>query len=129
MKYYWTNYFNIIVEQNTIVKWCLVFLFQDVSCPIKQVPTGKKQVPLNPDSNQTKPGSFPSLLVSSNEFEPSNSHMVKSYSLLFRVSRSVGRDTNGLVNGEANENIGKKSTWRFCIRMNKKKCMLRTGWH
>uniref|UniRef100_A0A7N9AYS2 SUZ12 polycomb repressive complex 2 subunit b n=1 Tax=Mastacembelus armatus TaxID=205130 RepID=A0A7N9AYS2_9TELE len=78
---------------------------KDVSCPIKQVPTGKKQVPLNPDSNQTKPGSYPSLLVSSNEFEPSNSHMVKSYSLLFRVSRTGRRDTNGLVNGEPNENI------------------------
>uniref|UniRef100_A0AAQ5ZIN8 Polycomb protein VEFS-Box domain-containing protein n=1 Tax=Amphiprion ocellaris TaxID=80972 RepID=A0AAQ5ZIN8_AMPOC len=78
---------------------------KDVSCPVKQVPTGKKQVPLNPDSNQTKPGSYPSLLVSSNEFEPSNSHMVKSYSLLFRVSRTGRRDTNGLVNGEANENI------------------------
>ncbi|XP_076026460.1 polycomb protein suz12-B isoform X2 [Genypterus blacodes] len=79
---------------------------KDVSCPIKQVPTGKKQVPLNPDNNnQTKPGSYPSLLVSSNEFEPSNSHMVKSYSLLFRVSRRGRRDTNGLVNGEANENI------------------------
>uniref|UniRef100_A0A4W6FRX8 SUZ12 polycomb repressive complex 2 subunit b n=1 Tax=Lates calcarifer TaxID=8187 RepID=A0A4W6FRX8_LATCA len=83
---------------------------KDVSCPIKQVPTGKKQVPLNPDSNQTKPGSYPSLLVSSNEFEPSNSHMVKSYSLLFRVSRTGRRDTNGLLNGEANENIGKKCT-------------------
>ncbi|XP_060916205.1 polycomb protein suz12-B isoform X2 [Labrus mixtus] len=78
---------------------------KDVSCPIKQVPTGKKQVPLNPDSNQTKPGAYPSLLVSSNEFEPSNSHMVKSYSLLFRVSCTGRRDTNGLVNGEANENI------------------------
>ncbi|KAM9314596.1 polycomb protein suz12-B isoform 2-T2 [Pholidichthys leucotaenia] len=78
---------------------------KDVSCPIKQVPTGKKQVPLNPDSNQTKPGSYPSLLVPSNEFEPSNSHMVKSYSLLFRVSRTGRRDTSGLVNGEANENI------------------------
>ncbi|XP_068583337.1 polycomb protein suz12-B isoform X2 [Cebidichthys violaceus] len=78
---------------------------KDVSCPIKQVPTGKKQVPLNPDSNQTKHGSYPSLLVSSNEFEPSNSHMVKSYSLLFRVSRTGRRDANGLVNGEANENI------------------------
>ncbi|TNN70981.1 Polycomb protein suz12-B [Liparis tanakae] len=78
---------------------------KDVSCPIKQVPTGKKQVPLNPDSNQTKHGSYPSLLVSSNEFEPSNSHMVKSYSLLFRVSRTGRRAANGLVNGEANENI------------------------
>ncbi|XP_015244045.1 PREDICTED: polycomb protein suz12-B-like [Cyprinodon variegatus] len=75
---------------------------KDVSCPIKQVPTGKKQVPLNPDSKQTKLGSCPSLLVPSNEFEPSNSHMVKSYSLLFRVSRT-GR--SGLVNGEVNENI------------------------
>uniref|UniRef100_A0A8D3BP08 SUZ12 polycomb repressive complex 2 subunit b n=1 Tax=Scophthalmus maximus TaxID=52904 RepID=A0A8D3BP08_SCOMX len=67
---------------------------KDVSCPIKQVPTGKKQVPLNPDSNHTKPGSYPSLLVSSNEFEPSNSHMVKSYSLLFRVSCTGRRDAN-----------------------------------
>ncbi|XP_029706800.1 polycomb protein suz12-B isoform X2 [Takifugu rubripes] len=83
---------------------------KDVSCPIKQVPTGKKQVPLNPDTNHTKPGSYPSLLVSSNEFEPSNSHMIKSYSLLFRVSRTVGRDANGLVNGEANENIDVSDT-------------------
>uniref|UniRef100_A0A671X3J9 SUZ12 polycomb repressive complex 2 subunit a n=1 Tax=Sparus aurata TaxID=8175 RepID=A0A671X3J9_SPAAU len=63
---------------------------KDVSCPVKQVPTGKKQVPLNPDTGagvQAKPGSVPSLLVPSSEFEPSNSHMVKSYSLLFRVSR------------------------------------------
>lgn len=98
--------------------------FQDVSCPIKQVPTGKKQVPLNPDSNQTKPGSYPSLLVSSNEFEPSNSHMVKSYSLLFRVSRTGRRDTNGLVNGEANENIGRKSTSKpfvLCLYLDLKK--------
>ncbi|KAJ8251644.1 hypothetical protein GJAV_G00223590 [Gymnothorax javanicus] len=78
---------------------------KDVSCPVKQVPTGKKQVPLNPDSSQTKPGAFPSLLVSSNEFEPSNSHMVKSYSLLFRVSRPGRRELNGLANGEPNENI------------------------
>lgn len=61
---------------------------------------------MNPDTSHTKPGSYPSLLVSSNEFEPSNSHMIKSYSLLFRVSRAVARDAHGLVNGEANENIG-----------------------
>uniref|UniRef100_A0A3Q3XPB3 Uncharacterized protein n=1 Tax=Mola mola TaxID=94237 RepID=A0A3Q3XPB3_MOLML len=63
---------------------------KDVSCPVKQVPTGKKQVPLNPDTGagaQTKPGSFPTLVVPSSEFEPSNSHMVKSYSLLFRVKK------------------------------------------
>jgi len=92
-------------------QYCFLYIFlflQDVSCPIKQVPTGKKQVPLNPDSNQTKHGSYPSLLVSSNEFEPSNSHMVKSYSLLFRVSRTGRRAANGLVNGEANENIGRR---------------------
>ena len=83
---------------------------QDVSCPVKQVPTGKKQVPLNPDSNQTKLAPYPSLLVSSSEFEPSNSHMVKSYSLLFRVSLAGRREANGLVNGEANENIG---TWNW----------------
>ncbi|XP_048054072.1 polycomb protein suz12-B [Megalobrama amblycephala] len=81
---------------------------KDVSCPIKQVPTGKKQVPLNPDLSQTKPGAFPSLLVSSNEFEPSNSHMVKSYSLLFRVSRTGKRDPNGFINCEADENIDVK---------------------
>ncbi|XP_077184848.1 polycomb protein SUZ12 [Paroedura picta] len=78
---------------------------KDVSCPIRQVPTGKKQVPLNPDLNQMKPGSFPSLAVSSNEFEPSNSHMVKSYSLLFRVTRPGRREFNGMINGETNENI------------------------
>ncbi|XP_062401079.1 polycomb protein suz12-B [Sardina pilchardus] len=81
---------------------------KDVSCPVKQVPTGKKQVPLNPDLSQTKPGAFPSLLVSSNEFEPSNSHMVKSYSLLFRVSRAGKRDSNSLVNGETDENMDVK---------------------
>ncbi|XP_048847393.1 polycomb protein suz12-A-like [Brienomyrus brachyistius] len=77
---------------------------KDVSCPVKQVPTGKKQVPLNPDTSQTKLGNFPSLVVSSNEFEPSNSHMVKSYSLLFRVSRPGRGELNGLANGEM-ENI------------------------
>ncbi|XP_037834754.1 polycomb protein suz12-like isoform X2 [Kryptolebias marmoratus] len=78
---------------------------KDVSCPVKQIPTGKKQVPLNPDSGagvQAKPGSLPTLLVPSSEFEPSNSHMVKSYSLLFRVSRPGYPRTqiNGLTNGE-----------------------------
>ncbi|XP_061837426.1 polycomb protein suz12-B-like [Nerophis lumbriciformis] len=62
---------------------------KDVSCPVKQVPAGKKQVPLNPDtsSSPAKPGSLPTLLVPSSEFEASNSHIFKSYSLLFRVSR------------------------------------------
>ncbi|KAM3864007.1 polycomb protein suz12-B-like [Diretmus argenteus] len=90
---------------------------KDVSCPVKQVPTGKKQVPLNPEpgaGGQAKLGSFPSLLVPSSEFEPSNSHMVKSYSLLFRVSRpSTGctsgpghprTQINGLANGDAHHN-------------------------
>ncbi|KAL4647993.1 polycomb protein suz12-B-like isoform X2 [Arapaima gigas] len=80
---------------------------KDVSCPVKQVPTGKKQVPLNPDCSQTKPGTCPSLLVSSSEFEPSNSHTVKSYSLLFRVSRPEHRDLNGPSAREPDENIGK----------------------
>ncbi|KAM7371494.1 hypothetical protein PAMP_008731 [Pampus punctatissimus] len=79
---------------------------KDVSCPVKQVPTGKKQVPLNPDGDQAKPGAFPSLLVPSSEFEPSNSHMVKSYSLLFRVSRPgyPRAQINGLANGETHHN-------------------------
>ncbi|MEQ2193838.1 hypothetical protein XENOCAPTIV_015717 [Xenoophorus captivus] len=81
------------------------FIKLDVSCPVKQVPTGKKQVPLNPDTSagvQVKLGSLPTLLVPSSEFEPSNSHMVKSYSLLFRVSRSgcSRGQINGLTNGE-----------------------------
>ncbi|XP_075034174.1 polycomb protein SUZ12 [Mixophyes fleayi] len=78
---------------------------KDVSCPIRQVPTGKKLVPLNPDLNPLKVSNFPSLAVSSNEFEPSNSHMVKSYSLLFRVTSPCHRDLNGLSNGETDENI------------------------
>ncbi|XP_013855700.1 polycomb protein suz12-B [Austrofundulus limnaeus] len=78
---------------------------KDVSCPVKQIPTGKKQVPLNPETGsgvQAKPGSLPTLLVPSIEFEPSNSHMVKSYSLLFRVSRPgyTRSQINGLTNGE-----------------------------
>ncbi|XP_054593080.2 polycomb protein suz12-B [Nothobranchius furzeri] len=78
---------------------------KDISCPVKQIPTGKKQVPLNPDTSagvQAKPGSLPSLLVPSSEFEPSNSHMVKSYSLLFRVWRPgcPRPQINGLTNGE-----------------------------
>uniref|UniRef100_A0A3Q2QAF7 SUZ12 polycomb repressive complex 2 subunit n=1 Tax=Fundulus heteroclitus TaxID=8078 RepID=A0A3Q2QAF7_FUNHE len=78
---------------------------KDVSCPVKQVPTGKKQVPLNPDTGagvQVKLGSLPTLQVPSSEFEPSNSHMVKSYSLLFRVSRPgcPRGPMNGLTNGE-----------------------------
>lgn len=68
-------------------------------------------MPLNPDLNQMKPGSFPSLAVSSNEFEPSNSHMVKSYSLLFRVTRPGRREFNGMINGETNENIGKHEVY------------------
>ncbi|XP_049599952.1 polycomb protein suz12-B [Syngnathus scovelli] len=81
---------------------------KDVSCPVKQVPAGKKQVPLNPDlSSASAPGhsgNFPSLLVPSGEFEASNSHMIKSYSLLFRVSQpgyDHGPPLNGLANGEA----------------------------
>ncbi|KAM5125936.1 polycomb protein SUZ12 [Mantella aurantiaca] len=97
-------------EQNSVMLEVLLVKVchkkrKDVSCPIRQVPTGKKQVPLNPDLAASKPVSFPSLAVSSNEFEPSNSHMVKSYSLLFRVTRQGHRDYNGLSNGEANENI------------------------
>ncbi len=61
------------------------------------MPTGKKQVPLNQDSSQTKLGALPTLIVPSQEFEPSNSHMVKSYSLLFRVSRPGGREHNGMT--------------------------------
>uniref|UniRef100_A0AAR2KBU2 Polycomb protein VEFS-Box domain-containing protein n=1 Tax=Pygocentrus nattereri TaxID=42514 RepID=A0AAR2KBU2_PYGNA len=75
---------------------------KDVSCPIKQVPTGKKQVPLNPDSSQMKVGSCPTIVVSSQEFEASNSHMVKSYSLLFRVTCPGGREINGLSSRETN---------------------------
>ncbi|KAL2101251.1 hypothetical protein ACEWY4_003012 [Coilia grayii] len=98
-------------EQNTVPLEVLLVKVchkkrKDVSCPIKQVPTGKKQVPLNPDGSQAKPGAFPTLLVSSQEFEPSNSHMVKSYSLLFRVPWPARGQHGGLANGETNENIG-----------------------
>lgn len=94
---------------------CCSSSLQDVSCPVKQIPTGKKQVPLNPDTGaaggpHSKSGSFPTLLVPSSEFEPSNSHMVKSYSLLFRVSRSGCQQAqiNGLTNGESHHNRGEQ---------------------
>uniref|UniRef100_A0A8D0L3W5 SUZ12 polycomb repressive complex 2 subunit n=1 Tax=Sphenodon punctatus TaxID=8508 RepID=A0A8D0L3W5_SPHPU len=95
---------NSVTLEVSLVKVCHKKR-KDVSCPIRQVPTGKKQVPLNPDLSQIKPGNFPSLAVSSNEFEPSNSHMVKSYSLLFRVTRPGRREFNGMINGETNKNI------------------------
>uniref|UniRef100_A0A673IF75 Polycomb protein suz12-A n=1 Tax=Sinocyclocheilus rhinocerous TaxID=307959 RepID=A0A673IF75_9TELE len=90
---------------------------KDVSCPVKQVPTGKKQVPLNPDSSQTKLGAFPTLIVPSHEFEPSNSHMVKSYSLLFRVSRPGGRELNGMTTRDTSMNVMEELSnrkKRFC---------------
>uniref|UniRef100_A0A6Q2Z8D6 Polycomb protein VEFS-Box domain-containing protein n=1 Tax=Esox lucius TaxID=8010 RepID=A0A6Q2Z8D6_ESOLU len=106
-------------EQNTVSLEVLLVKVchkkrKDVSCPVKQVPTGKKQVPLNPDSGvnggQPRPGSGPSLVVPSSEFEASNGHTVKSYSLLFRVSRP-GRTQHGpLVNGETNENTAVKDS-------------------
>uniref|UniRef100_A0A8C7Z195 SUZ12 polycomb repressive complex 2 subunit a n=1 Tax=Oryzias sinensis TaxID=183150 RepID=A0A8C7Z195_9TELE len=89
---------------------------KDVTCPVKQVPTGKKQVPLNPDTGaavQVKLGSLPALLVPCCEFEPSNSHLVKSYSLLFRVSMP-GREPFHANIGEsnlptdANDAVGRK---------------------
>ncbi|KAL0993582.1 hypothetical protein UPYG_G00110060 [Umbra pygmaea] len=83
---------------------------KDVSCPVRQVPTGKKQVPLNPDCSTTggppRPGSGPSLVVPSSEFEASNGHTVKSYSLLFRVSRPGTTQRGHLVNGQTNDNTG-----------------------
>ncbi|XP_076852875.1 polycomb protein suz12-A isoform X2 [Brachyhypopomus gauderio] len=75
---------------------------KDVSCPIKQAPTGQKQVPLNPDCNQVKVGACPSIIVPSQEFEPNNSHMVKSYSLLFRVTCPGGRELGGLPSRDTN---------------------------
>lgn len=87
---------------------------QDVSCPVKQVPAGKKQVPLNPGGGggrlHAKPAALPALLVPSSEFEPSNSHTVKSYSLLFRVSRPGCPRTqvNGLSNGEGHHHRGEQ---------------------
>ncbi|NP_001003529.1 polycomb protein suz12-A [Danio rerio] len=75
---------------------------KDVTCPVKQVPTGKKQVPLNPDISPTKLGAFPTLVVPSHEFEPVNSNTVKSYSLLFRASRPWGREHNGMTTRDTN---------------------------
>ncbi|XP_031174537.1 polycomb protein suz12-B-like isoform X1 [Sander lucioperca] len=103
---------------------------KDVSCPVKQVPTGKKQVPLNPDTSagvSAKPGSFPSLLVPSSEFEPSNSHMVKSYSLLFRVSRPGYPRTqvNGLANGEHHNN--REFTEEVVNRKRRSSCLREEG--
>uniref|UniRef100_A0A672FVW6 SUZ12 polycomb repressive complex 2 subunit a n=1 Tax=Salarias fasciatus TaxID=181472 RepID=A0A672FVW6_SALFA len=94
---------------------------KDVSCPVKQVPTGKKQVPLNPDPGAGVPAkavAAPSLLVPSSEFEPSNSHMVKSYSLLFRVSRPgcARPPVNGLANGENHYSRGERRRRSSALR-------------
>ncbi|KAM8823968.1 LOW QUALITY PROTEIN: polycomb protein suz12-A-like [Synchiropus picturatus] len=65
---------------------------KDVRSPIKEVPAGTKQVPLNPDATAgppLRPGSSTSLMIPSSEFESSDSHAVRSYSLLFRASRPL----------------------------------------
>lgn len=74
---------------------------KDVSCPVKQFPAGKKPVPLNPDCGLRQSGA--SLTVPSSEFEPTNQHTVKSYSLLFRVCCPGFRagQNHGLSNGDA----------------------------
>uniref|UniRef100_A0A8C6SB38 SUZ12 polycomb repressive complex 2 subunit n=1 Tax=Neogobius melanostomus TaxID=47308 RepID=A0A8C6SB38_9GOBI len=74
---------------------------KDVSCPVKQFPAGKKPVPLNPDCGLRQTGA--SLTVPSSEFEPTNQHTVKSYSLLFRVCCPGFRagQNHGLSNGDA----------------------------
>ncbi|XP_053706973.1 polycomb protein suz12-A-like isoform X2 [Synchiropus splendidus] len=77
---------------------------KDVSSPIKEVPAGTKQVPLNPDATPgppLRPGSSTSLMIPSSEFESSNSHTVRSYSLLFRASRPA--QDQGLAHGESHQ--------------------------
>ncbi|KAK7939313.1 hypothetical protein WMY93_002639 [Mugilogobius chulae] len=76
---------------------------KDVSCPVKQFPAGKKSVPLNPDCGLQSRQSGSSLTVPSSEFEATNQHTVKSYSLLFRVSCPGFRSTqnHSLTNGDA----------------------------
>lgn len=77
---------------------------KDVSCPVKQFPAGKKSVPLNPDCGIRQTGA--SLTIPSSEFEPTNQHTVKSYSLLFRVCCPGYRpgQNHGLSNGDALHN-------------------------
>ncbi|XP_055008769.1 polycomb protein suz12-like isoform X2 [Boleophthalmus pectinirostris] len=76
---------------------------KDVSCPVKQFPAGKKSVPLNPDYGIQSRQTGASLTVPSSEFEPTNQHTVKSYSLLFRVCCPSFRpaQNHGLANGDA----------------------------
>ncbi|KAM9780017.1 polycomb protein suz12-A-like [Neosynchiropus ocellatus] len=77
---------------------------KDVSSPVKEVPAGTKQVPLNPDSTPgppVRPGSSTSLIIPSSEFESSNSHTVRSYSLLFRASRPT--QNHGVTHGESHQ--------------------------
>ncbi|XP_075928428.1 polycomb protein SUZ12 isoform X1 [Petromyzon marinus] len=85
---------------------------KDVSCPIKQVPLGKKQVPLNPPvvGGSSKAGAgagCPSLSIPHGEFQPGNPHLVKSYSLLFRIYRPLGREGQGAAGlaRDADENL------------------------
>ncbi|KAK1799480.1 hypothetical protein P4O66_007709 [Electrophorus voltai] len=75
---------------------------KDVSCPIKQALMGKKQVLKNPDYRHVKVGSCPSIIVPSQLFEHNNSHMVKSCSLLFRITCSGGRELSGLPSRDTN---------------------------
>uniref|UniRef100_A0A3B4B5A4 Polycomb protein SUZ12-like zinc finger domain-containing protein n=1 Tax=Periophthalmus magnuspinnatus TaxID=409849 RepID=A0A3B4B5A4_9GOBI len=95
-------------EQNTVSLEVLLVKVchkkrKDVSCPVKHFPAGKKSVPLNPDCGVQSRQTGASLMVPSSEFEPTNQHTVKSYSLLFRVCCPGFRpaQNHSLTNGDA----------------------------
>uniref|UniRef100_UPI0035900A4F polycomb protein SUZ12 isoform X2 n=1 Tax=Myxine glutinosa TaxID=7769 RepID=UPI0035900A4F len=76
---------------------------KDVNCPIKQILLGKKQVPLNP---KQPAGSCPSLAVPYVDFQPSQPHLVKSYSLLLRALCPAARQGDGSTHRlDADENL------------------------
>uniref|UniRef100_A0A4W4ENP0 Polycomb protein VEFS-Box domain-containing protein n=1 Tax=Electrophorus electricus TaxID=8005 RepID=A0A4W4ENP0_ELEEL len=94
---------------------------KDVSCPIKQALMGKKQVLKNPDYRHVKVGSCPSIIVPSQLFEHNNSHMVKSCSLLFRITCSGGRELSSLPSRDTSKAFGMSYPPRLCDDMSVRK--------
>ncbi|KAJ9575928.1 hypothetical protein L9F63_007240, partial [Diploptera punctata] len=78
---------------------------KDVSSPIMQMTVGVSEVPINPSEDHPPPKA-PTISISTESFNLSNGHLVKSYVLLLRVSCM----SNGLLmsNGDVDTEPAQK---------------------
>ncbi len=71
---------------------------QDVSSPLMEVSLGRAKVPYNPEN--ATPSKAEAIAVGCDHFKHSNGHVVRSYTLLIRVTCDATGTVNGLEPGE-----------------------------